>query len=156
MTSAKEALEMLGINVDEAIETDKKRTETKPRDPRICLCGHAVNKHSTASGEVQCVPSRYWCPCKKLRPVIQVEDTRLFLRKSNGPNQEHALIRGIAASVVAEKDVKWIIDVACDICSKTSAEARIMPTPVTEFKTVSYEATGYDALVCEDCLEKIR
>jgi hypothetical protein len=156
MTSAKEALELLGINVEDAIETDKKRTEAKPRDPRICLCGHAANKHNMDSGEVQCVPSRYWCPCKKLRPVVQVEDTRLFLRKTNGPNQEHALIRGIAASVVASKEVKWIVEVACDICHRTAAETKILPTAVTEFKTMSYEATGWDALVCEDCLEKIR
>lgn len=156
MTSAKEALELLGINVDEAIATDKKRTETKPRDSRICLCGHAVNKHSLDAGEVQCVPSRYWCPCKKLRPVIEVDDTRLFLRKTNGPNKEHALIRGIAASVVAEKNVKWIAEVTCDICHKGTHDAKIMPVPVTEFKTVAYEATGFDALLCEGCLEKIR
>lgn len=156
MSSAKEALELLGINVEDAIEADQARTRTPIRDPRICLCGHAVNKHNMDTGEVQCVPSRYWCPCKKLRPVIQVEDTRLFLRKSNGPNQEHALIRGIAASVVNQKEVKWIVDIECDICHRGNDEVKIMPAPITEYKALSYEATGYDYLVCEDCLEKIR
>lgn len=156
MKSENDALAMLGISAEEAIEADQSLTRRPSRDRRICLCGHAVNKHDVSSGLVQCIPSAYRCPCKNIEPVLQVEDTRLFLRKTNGPGLEHALVRGMAASSQQGKEVKWIETPACKACGKTSSESRITPTSVTEFGQVSYSATGFDALLCEDCLEKAR
>lgn len=156
MSSAEDALAMLGMTAEDAVIADEKLTRKPSRDKRICLCGHAVNKHATDTGEVKCVPARYWCPCKIIRPVIEVEDTRLFLRKTNGPNLEHALVRGMAASYAQKKSVKWIEDVHCDICKKPASEVRIGPTAVTEYKQASLQATGYDSLLCEDCLDRIR
>lgn len=159
MTDARNALALLGIVAEEAVETDERLTRKPSRDKRICLCGHAVNKHSTDAGLVMCTPSRYNCPCKNIRPVVEVEDTRLFLRKTSGPGAEHALTRGLAASFSADKGVEWIETPKCDKCgveATPAGDVRILPVAVTEYKTVSYEATGYDALLCETCLEDVR
>ncbi len=159
MTDARNALALLGISAEEAVETDEKLTRKPSRDKRICLCGHAVNKHSTDAGLVICVPSRYNCPCKNIRAVVQAEDTRLFLRKTSGPGAEHALTRGLAASFSADKGVEWIETPKCDKCgieATPAGDVRISPVAVTEYRTVSNEATGYDALLCDTCLEEIR
>lgn len=158
MTNARDALAMLGINADEAVEVDKTLTRKPSSDKRICLCGHGVSKHSSDAGVVQCIPARWYCPCKNIRPVIEVEDTRLFLRKTSGPGAEHALTRGMAALYSADKGVEWIIDIKCDKCgieATPAGDVRITPVAVTEYKTVAYEATGFDALLCDSCLEEI-
>lgn len=154
MASAKDALAALGISVEEAREADE-RLKTKPtRDPRICLCGHAINKHNIVRGEVQCVPSRYWCPCKNMRAVIEVEDTRMFLRKTTGPGVEHALVRGISALAEHGKEVTWIETPTCDRCKTT--EGKITPVPINGYSSnVAYEATGLDALLCAKCMEDV-
>ncbi len=153
MTSAKDALAALGLSIDEAVETDKKLKEQKPRDPRVCLCGHAVNKHTVVNGITMCNPSRMTCRCKNCKPVIEVDDTRKFLRKTTGPGYEHALIRGIAALHEIGKGMKWIEPPKCDRCSTT--EGRIVPVPITDGKTVAYEDTGRNALLCDKCLGEI-
>lgn len=153
MTTAKDALAALGLSADEAIEVDEKLKEKTTRDSRICICGHAVNKHLQTNGIVMCTPSRMVCPCKNVRPVIEVEDTRLFLRKTTGPGFEHALVRGMAALAQAGKEARWLEDPKCDRCSTT--EGRIVPVPITTGKSVAYEATGRDALLCEKCMEEI-
>jgi hypothetical protein len=154
MTSAKEALAALGITAEEAHEADEKLKDRKPRDPRVCLCGHAINKHTTPAGVITCQPSRMYCPCKNIRPVIEVEDTRLFLRKTTGPGVEHALVRGISALAQVGKEARWLDEIKCDRCNTT--EGRIMPVPINgASKTVAYEATGLDALLCDKCMEEV-
>ena len=153
MTSAKDALAAMGIGLEEAIQADTRLKERQVRDPRICLCGHAINKHINENGIVLCTPSRMVCPCKCVRPVIEVEDTRKFLRKTTGPGVEHALVRGIAALADIGKEAKWIEPLKCDRCQAT--EGRIVPCPITEGKQVAYKATGRDALLCEKCMEEI-
>jgi hypothetical protein len=155
MTKATDALAALGISADEAIQADemlKEKTKIN-RDPRICLCGHASNKHLVANGVVMCNPSRMVCPCKNLRPVIEVEDTRKFLRKTTGPGIEHALVRGIAALAKEGKEARWIDTPKCDRCSTT--DGKIVPVPITAGKTVAYEPTNHNALLCEKCLGEI-
>lgn len=159
MTNARDALAMLGINAEEALEADEALIRKPSHDKRICLCGHAVNKHTTEAGVLQCQPTRYYCPCKNIRPVILVEDTRVFLRKTNGPGAEHALTRGMAKCFSIDKNVEWITEVKCDKCgieATPAGDVRISPVAVTEYKTISYEATGFDALLCDTCIEEIR
>lgn len=154
MTSAKDALAAMGISVDEAHEADERLKDRPTRDPRICLCGHAINKHTTPAGVITCQPSRMYCPCKNIRPVVEVEDTRLFLRKTTGPGVGHALVRGISALAQVGKEAKWIEPPCCDRCNTT--EGRIVPVPINgASKTVAYEPTGLDALLCEKCMEEV-
>jgi hypothetical protein len=69
-----------------------------------------------------------------------------------GPGPEHALARGILASYEDEKDVTWIVDMVCDRCGE---EGSISPVPTTREGLMKYEATGFDALLCRSCREKI-
>ena len=154
MSSAEEVLAAMGFSVEEAAEADEKQKDRKTRDPRVCLCGHAINRHTTPAGVVVCRPSQMSCPCKNIRPVIEVEDTRLFLRKTNGPGLSHALTRGIGALGLAGKEVKWIVPLECDRCEEP--EGRITAVPINNAsKTIADRATGYDALLCEGCVKKL-
>ena len=143
--------EFFDFDVEEVKTAEEKiKAMSRPdRDKRICACGHPMNSHTvTSSGIVMCTPSRMVCPCKSVRPVLIDGDARKFLRKTLGPGPEHALARGILASIEDGKDVEWIIDMACDKCGVVGS---ISPVPTTREGLVQFEATGYDALLCKTC-----
>lgn len=69
------------------------------------------------------------------------------------------MTRGLAASFSADKGVEWLDTPKCDKCgieATPAGDVKISPVAVTEFKNISYEATGYDALLCDSCLEEVR
>lgn len=152
MSDARSILASMGLDADEAIETDK-RLKTKPRrDPRICICGHAMNKHVPESGA--CEPTRYKCPCRNQTAVLTVDDTRLFLRRSTGPGPEHALTRGIAALAEAGKGCDWIEDGGkCMKCEGTES-IRAVPTDSTGMKVI-YDHSQFNIMVCADCYKEM-
>lgn len=146
------ALEQIGISLDEAKEADDKLLEKSRRgnrDRRVCVCGHALTKHTTYAGILTCKPSAMLCPCKKIRPVLSAEDTRMFLRKTEGAGAMHALSRGMYASLSAGKDVQWIVPLECDRCK--AKDKRVVPVPVTQSGFSADGPTGFDALLCDDC-----
>lgn len=154
MQSAKDALAAMGMDADKVMEIDSAlRTRPSKRDGRICLCGHGVSKHQVFNGLVMCKPSKMDCPCKKVRAVLDVEDTRPFLRRTQGAGPEHALARGLAALAMNDKEAHWIIDLECDMCHEHSD--RLIPVPVTQTGHAVHEATGYDALLCPNCREAV-
>lgn len=154
LVSGESALAMLGIDLEEALEVDAELRQTVgERSREICVCGHPMSRHTVVNGIVFCKPSRMECPCKKARPVLEAEDMRAFLRKTAGSGPMHALTRGIAASAQKTKKVRWTIDLNCDRCGK--ATGKVIPTPVTQSGIAVSYATGYDALLCADCREKI-
>lgn len=155
MTSdATNPLTALGMDLDEVLEMDSVlRTRPSERDGRICICGHGVSKHSELAGAVNCKPSKMDCPCKKIRPVLDAEDTRPFLRKTQGGGPMHALSRGLASLVSSGKQAEWIVDLKCDRCGDQSD--RLVPVPVTQSGTAVTEATGFDALLCPKCREEV-
>lgn len=122
------------------------------RDRRICLCGHPVGRHTMVSGITFCKPSRMECPCKAQRLVLESEDTRVFLRKTEGSGALHALGRGLKAAKDAGKKVTWIVEMKCDRCQK---DGPVSPVAVTQRGVLVSSATGYDALLCKKCRETI-
>ena len=152
-----EALEAMGITLDEAEKADKSTREVsrreKYRDITICLCGHGSSRHIVVGGTVFCKPSRMECPCKKLRPVLEGSDTRKFLRKTTGGGALHALTLGILAHIQEGKSVKWIVDLKCDRCGKN--DNNVVPVPVTQHGHAVGYATGYDALLCRECRAEV-
>lgn len=152
MSDARSILADMGLDPDEAIETDKS-LKTKPtRDPRICVCGHAVNKHVVESGA--CEPTRYKCPCRQVIPVLTVDDTRLFLRRTTGPGAEHALTRGIAALADANKGCEWIED--NHKCFKCGGNDKLRAVPTDQSGTmVKYEHAAFNILACANCYEEM-
>lgn len=150
MESAKSALEALGMDMDEVLGIDEGlRVRPSHRDGRICLCGHGLSRHTLVDGIVSCVPSKMSCPCRNIRAVLDVEDTRPFLRKTQGPGPEHALSRGLAVLAASGKEGHWIIDLECDKCGEHSD--RLSPVCVTATGVMVRMPTGYDALLCPTC-----
>lgn len=153
MQSAKDALAAMGLDLNEVMDVDSVlRARPQKRDGRICICGHGITKHTVfPNGKVMCKPSKMECPCKTVRAVIDAEDTRPFLRRTQGGGSEHALTRGLAALAMSEKEAHWIIDLVCDNCGEFNES--IVPVPVTADGRVSglTEATGYDRLLCPSC-----
>lgn len=151
--SAEEALAMIGLTVDEVDDADAALAEQRKVNASInrhvCACGHAIARHTVTHGIVMCKPARMECPCKKARPVLLAQDTRLFIRKTEGGGAAHALSRGIRESITKGKAVEWLIELVCDRCG-TSA-SNVTPVPVSQQGTSRTYATGYDALLCPDC-----
>ena len=155
--SALSALAAIGLtpeDVDRAdLELAEQRKAREAIDRHICACGHASSRHTVMAGIVYCKPSRMECPCKKLRPVLETSDTRLFVRKTDGGGAAHALARGIKAAVEKGRSVRWIVDLVCDRCGE--AHANVVPVPVTQTGAAVPRATGYDALLCPECRKEI-
>ena len=160
------ALAMMGISVEQvqAAEQELKAlghvADDSSKEPKlICLCGHGVTRHSEYNGLVNCSPSRISCPCHAIRPVLQVQDTRLFRMKTFGPGSKHALTRGMVACAIAEKSFNWVIDLKCDTpgCEKMGASAEVVPTPVSSVGQVFQDTSGgrkfKNVLMCKECRE---
>jgi hypothetical protein len=156
--SAQTALESLGISVEEMQKTEEDLEKQglkryRYTDSRICLCGHGVGRHTVTNGVVYCKPSRMECPCKKLRPVLEAGDTRLFIRKTSGSGPLHALTLGLLSLIKAGKTAEWVVELECDRCKKKTGD--VVPVPVTQYGKAATYATGYDALLCPDCRREI-
>lgn len=121
-------------------------------DRRICVCGHPAGRHTQVQGITLCKPTRMECPCKNLRAVLRAEDTRNFLRKTEGSGALHALGRGLKAAHEAGKSVEWLVEAKCDRCG---TEAQVSPVAVTQRGIVVQSATGFDALLCRKCREQV-
>ncbi len=146
----------LGLDPAEVLAEDKKlnaRPARAKRDHRINVCGHPVARITNANGIVYCKPTRMECPCKKLRPMLEVSDLRFFLRRTEGGGALHALTRGLAALEEAGGSAKWLVDLVCDRCGK--ADGGVVPVPVTGNGIQVSRATGFDAMLCKDCREII-
>ncbi len=151
-----DALEAMGLTFDEVEAADKaivNKSKSGGRDKRICVCGHAVSKHTTYAGILTCKPSAMLCPCKKIHPVLTADDTRMFLRKTEGAGAMHALSRGIYACISAGKGVEWIIELACARCGKN--DSKVVPVPVSASGRASDGPTGFDALLCSSCRTEV-
>jgi hypothetical protein len=154
MEMEENALAALGLTVEEVQEVDDAlRRNPKRRDGRVCLCGHAVARHTEVAGHVVCKPSRMDCPCKVTRAVLDVEDLRPFLRRTEGSGALHALTRGLSELVSNEKKAEWIVELVCDRCKVSGAA--LSPVPVTQTGHATTYATGFDALLCRDCRENV-
>jgi len=129
-------------------------------DRRICICGHGARSHSSQalsdnpthksfreSGRDQCLPGRMECPCGGFRGVVEVEDPRVFIFRTRGPMGQHALVRGLAASLVRGKTVSEV-DWACDTCGATHA---VTPVAVSRSGQIAFEPSRDNRLLCADC-----
>lgn len=154
METAREALARLGLDLDEVVEMDQQLIHRQRGDRRICLCGHSVGRHTEFNGLVNCTVGKMTCPCREVQPVLLAEDTRPFLRKTEGAGKLHALSRGISALAAKGKTVEWIEDaLVCHKCEATGVN--LSPVPMTRSGRVADEATGYDALLCETCRREL-
>lgn len=133
--------------------------ERPAREQRICVCGHPVTRHEETGEGTLCLPTRMTCHCKELRPVIDVSDTRAFLRKTKSL-AEHALTRGIKALVDKGKTWRWLDgEPHCYVCG--AHEVPVWPILVntrtdTPIMVVTDSTAGprQDILCCAPCCAK--
>jgi len=152
MTENPNPFDKLDFTLEEALKVDEQLISRRPRDGRICACGHPAMRHTITSGIVYCKPTRMECKCKVLKVVLDSDDVRPFLRKTEGAGAMHALGRGMAAAVKKGINFKWTIDPVCERCKKPGP---VSPVPVTQNGISVSHATGYDALLCAPCREEV-
>lgn len=149
----------LGFNPDAAVKaletTDRSYRE---RNGLICSCGHPVAKHITNknTGAVLCKPGLLHCKCEYIHAVIEVPNTRFFMRKSLGNGPYHALSLGLVAAIKgASKEqaeqIKWVIPEMCEFCKAEGVPTS--PTHVDKAKRVWEEPQTHNVLICEDCVK---
>lgn len=144
----KDPFDMLDVSYEDALAANEEIIKRGPRDQRICLCGHAVTRHIEIVGIVQCKPSKMDCACKKIKPTLEVSDTRFFLRTTEGSGAMHALTRGMVAAKAKGVRIEWLGEVHCDKCGTVGP---VSPVTVTQnLHAASYD-TGYNSLLCADC-----
>ena len=148
------------LDFDEVAEmNDIFRSTVRSNDRRICICGHAMSRHryDHIQNKHNCKPGQLTCPCLSPRAVIEVPNTRYFMRKGHGSGSKHALAMGYAASkeALGEEEfsqvVKWLVPANCDICG---TETKYYPVRVTPTGTVLLDTDddeGVTAFMCPDC-----
>ena len=150
MTEKDDPMAFMDFTVEEAVRVaEQMRTRPSTRDGRICLCGHSAGRHQLVAGYNSCKPSAMECACKTFRAVIDVSDTRAFLRKTEGSGAMHAFGRGLGVALSKGIKVEWIIPLECDRCRAT--DAKLMPVPVTQTGIAVTRDTGFNALLCATC-----
>lgn len=175
MNDPKDIFAITGTTFEEAYEADRRLSATgKRRNPYICLCGHAMARHSEDpnTGAVSCKPSRIWCHCTRKYPVLTVEDTRIFVRMSDGYGQDHAVIRGLSALIKKGKKAEWVTEgLVCHFCETWDSEFYI-------FACLEFNLLGFpkgklltkrkekvigewaqvvkDFILCPSCLEEVK
>jgi hypothetical protein len=166
--SALEALESMGIDVKRVEILDASKSNNKSVDRRICICGHAVDRHKNGNdvpilksddpeGKFVCQPNAMTCSCKKCIPVLLVSNPKYFLKRTDGAGEMHALIRGLTGlTTKAENPLfEWLIEPQCRVCSATGSG--VLPAAFTLQGHLKKGAgsDGYDAFICKECRIKI-
>jgi hypothetical protein len=119
----------------------------------ICICGHATSRHFEFSQDnFMCQVAKMYCPCKKIVPVLEVEDTRAFIFTTDGRGNHHALFRGLKRLNQMGKASTSLISNSCWICRKVSP---IQPVPLSDQNNVSESPQARNAMLCEKCILRL-
>lgn len=144
--------DFLDFTQDEAKEILEKLDTEKKRTGRVCICGHPVGRHDLEDPtDIVCSANKNSCPCKSLRPVIEVDDARVFMRKTAGAGAAHSLGQGLISAVTRGQEITWLVEQKCDACG---AEGKLSPVATTEAGFIVDEPSRFNALLCNSCREK--
>lgn len=147
------------LDYEEVLESNEVLLVTvRNDDRRICSCGHAISRHKydKYQNKTICKPGAYTCPCLQERAVLDVPNTRYFMRKSHGSGKKHALAMGYAASKEAMAEeftekVNWLIPKECDICHTETQYYPVRVTPTGAVLLDMDKDEGVTAFLCADC-----
>ncbi len=165
------ALAAMGLTPEEIDNKDASKANQRGHDKRICMCGHAMDRHKVTktlgtdnvtsilrSNDVTqpftCTPNRRTCSCKTLYPVLEVSNTKYFLKKTTGSGELHALTRGIRSlSKVKDNTITWLVQPACLLCGAIDGADKIVPAVFNKDRTVRQieGSIGYDDFLCQKC-----
>jgi hypothetical protein len=151
MPTGKDLIEEMGLDYQEVLEADETRERGRPKSKTICLCGHALSRHEDmGDGRAPCNALMRNCRCRNPIAVLETEDVRVFMSKTEGGAALHALTRGLLAANKKGIEVSWIDEQRyCHSCETT--DTRLTPVAVTRNGLPATEDTGYNALLCDDC-----
>lgn len=141
---------------------DVYRTDPRSNDRRICNCGHAMSRHHPDIKKgVYCKPGQLVCECINPRAVMEVPNTRYFMRKSVGSGTKHALARGYAAAKEAMGEdfverMTWLIDKVCDKCEAETDKYYPVRTDLNGYALYDADRDmGVTGFLCPDCRVKM-
>lgn len=147
-----DALDRLGID-DAEIQTHRSDIRRKEYDRQVCICGHAMNKHSEfSSGMWQCHTARMYCPCERPKAVVEVSDTRYFMTKSRGYGAKHALSTGLSRLKERGGTSRLIIEPLCFVCQREITP--LLPATFDRQRRLIFKPGPLNGLFCHDCLSK--
>lgn len=147
------ALDALGIEQAD-IQAFLAEHDRKPVGREVCLCGHALNKHTEmVPGVISCVTARIWCPCQIPQPVVEVQDTRFFMRTTYGHGPKHALSTGLYALKLRGKWSRLINELTCSRCGAQATN--LAPAAVDPSGRVSMRPTARNVLLCPICISDL-
>lgn len=152
-------MEEFDLDIEEAREYNAAyKQDSRSFDRRICICGHAMSRHhfNDYTGGYYCKPGQLSCACINKRPVIEVPNTRYFMRKSHGSGPKHALVLGMIAATEAMGDdftsqKNWLVEELCDICGQESKFYPVRVTPEGDTLPDQDEDQGVTAFKCVNC-----
>ena len=151
LSSALSAMQLSTPYLDEVDKHPKQR----PLSREVCICGHSVNNHKDfGDGQLICAPGKQFCPCQRLLPVIEVENTKYFLRRTRGYGEKHALTLGLHHLTKHGFWSRMLIEPICFKCKSTSVS--IYPTPISRGNTVSYGPSPLNVFLCIDCIYQLQ
>jgi hypothetical protein len=159
-------MEIDPVAVKKSLEAEKaKRTS----DPRICICGHNARSHGSQSvsgmgydlyqsrGKEMCSAGRQMCPCMQFEAVATCSDVRVFIFKTTGYGNNHALSKGILAAQTRGKDVAPIGEWTCKACGEGAAEGKTVgPVPIGLSRQEVQRPGEVNMLLCGECLGLLR
>ncbi len=142
----------LGIS-QESVEKFLGDRDRYDQSKQVCICGHAINKHSKyEEGYGMCITGRHYCPCKQKNPVLYSNDTRYFMRKTYGPGSKHALSAGLLRLRQVKKKAYWLEEPACWNPNCESGNPLIFPVALDKSSRVINEPGPINVLLCETCI----
>jgi len=166
------ALELLGITPEQAEEMVANHEAKGKRDSRVCVCGHPGGSHYPTSfvageenlpierfekGRVGCQAGKTPCECDEFQWVLTAKDVRSFIYKTLGPGPDHALARGVSATIKRGIPIEWRAGIVCFTCGKPSSEVGpILPIAYNERGVEASRSTNQNRMHCAGCRERIR
>jgi hypothetical protein len=146
------ALQELGIE-DSEVDAFLVGKAENPPEKMVCICGHATNKHSEISKDYwSCVTARHFCPCARPVPVLLVQDTRYFMRKTYGYGAKHAMSTGLRKLNQEGKWSRFTIELTCFKCN--AGNVKLLPAALNRDYRISDKPEAINVLLCWDCVQE--
>lgn len=120
---------------------------------QVCICGHALARHSHSDIASYCSFGRAWCSCSEIMPVLETDDLRAFVFSTNGVGRRHALTKGLHALRKNGRSARWIIQRFCFRCG--SEDSLFVPAALNRDKRVTRGTGSSNALLCTTCVVEL-
>jgi hypothetical protein len=147
INAGQNALLELGLDVS-AISAHREDIKRKEFNRNVCVCGHAMNKHSDGL----CHTARMYCPCENPMPVVEVSDTRYFMTKSRGYGAQHALSTGLSRLHEVGGSSRLIIEPKCFRCGEMANP--LIPAGFSRDQWLVYRPGIFNGMFCLSCISE--